>query len=144
MRSMLLWSTAAISARYTVTGVGARLGRGSCPLIGAGFPRAAGHVALRRQITQADVPAHRHARDAVRELARERRKHCFRLRSAGRAIGDQSDAMSACGLTSRQIGDMAKQPADRCAHHMQNVERPDACVSHLRQPLSQSLPFTNH
>jgi hypothetical protein len=38
--------------------------------------------------------------------------------------------MSARSLTPRQIGDMAKQPADRRAEYMQNVERLLASVSH--------------
>src|SRR5436853_228706 len=61
------------------------------------------------KIADPDVAAHRHARDAQRQRAREPCERGFRLRPAGRLVGDQPDPMSARGLTRRQIGDVAKQ-----------------------------------
>ena len=50
--------------------IGAALGAVAVQDIGAGVARALRDMALRRQIAQADVAAHRHAGQAERELRR--------------------------------------------------------------------------
>ena len=93
--------------------------------IGARVARPLRHVALRRKIAQSHVPAHRHARQAERKLAFERIECRIGARAAGRGIRHNADRMPARCLRARKIDHVTKQPADRRAQDMKDLEGPN-------------------
>jgi hypothetical protein len=54
--------------------------------------------------------------------------------SAGAAVGNQSDAVAARGLLAGEIDDMAEQPADGRAKHVQDVQRLHRDTAHRQNP----------
>jgi hypothetical protein len=72
---------------------------------------------------------HRQALKAEREPRREFGQDLFGARPAGRAIGDEADAVAARDLAAGEIEDMAEQTADRRAENVDDVQG-----SHRRHP----------
>src|SRR2546421_322568 len=58
----------------------------------------------------------RHQRALGRQVQKTRR------RAAAYGVRDQSDAVAALSLSAREVDHMAKQPSDRRAQNMQDVE----------------------
>ena len=80
------------------------------------------HMLKGRQVTWPDLAAHRHAGEPMGEHRREIGELRFGLRAAADQIGHHGDPVAALRLSAREVGDMTKQPAHRCAQHMENVE----------------------
>jgi hypothetical protein len=71
----------------------------------------------------ARLPRHRNPEQAERKLRLDCRERLSRALAAGQAVGNEADAVAARGLRAREIEDMTKQPADRRAKYMDDVER---------------------
>jgi hypothetical protein len=69
------------------------------------------------------LPRHRDTEDTQRKLRLDCRERLSRALAAGQAVGNEADAVAARGLRAREIEDMTKQPADRRAKYMDDVER---------------------
>ena len=102
--------------------VGAALGAMAVDHVGADLGGAPCDMRGRPHVAEPDLPAHRDTREAEREVGRQFREHRFGARAAGRRIGDQPDAVSARGLSAREIDHVAEQAADRGAQHVQNLQ----------------------
>ena len=90
--------------------------------IGAGFARPLHHVALRRQIAQSNMPAHRHARQPERKLAAERFECRIGVRSARGGIRHNADPVATRRLRARKVDHVTKQPADRRPQDVQDLQ----------------------
>jgi hypothetical protein len=84
--------------------------------------RSALHVQQRFDVAAAELAAHRHAADAYCKVGRELGELAFRLFAARRGVGNKPNPMSARRLTAREVDDVAEQPSDRSAQHVQDVE----------------------
>ena len=76
--------------------------------IGAAIACALDNVALRRNIAQAHVPAHRHTGQSQRKLSGQRRERSIRARAAGRGIRHDADLVATRGLRTRKIDHVTK------------------------------------
>ena len=90
--------------------------------IGFGLRRASRYVACRRDVAQAQVPAHLYPAHSERELGGKLGKALLRPRTAGRCIGDKAHAVTVRNLPARKVEHMAEKPAYRCAQDVQDIE----------------------
>jgi hypothetical protein len=74
------------------------------------------------QIVGMREPMHRQSGDAERDRGRKIVKDPLGVDPAGRRIDDEADVRAGFGLSAGKIDDMAKQAADRRAHHMQDAQ----------------------
>jgi hypothetical protein len=81
-------------------------------------------MCARSNVRWAELPAHGDTREPQDEIKRQPRQTGFGLFAPGRRIGHELDPVPARNLPTREVEHMAKQPADRRAHHMQNPQRP--------------------
>jgi hypothetical protein len=120
--------------RAAVRGIGAHRAAAGEPRIGAALgPVPVHHVgggradrvpdpAHRGYVAQAEMPAHRHPSDAESEHGRKLGQGRLGPRPAGRRIGHDADPVAGRGLSAHHVDDVAKQPADRSAKHVEDGE----------------------
>ena len=94
-----------------------------------------GYMRNRSGVAQSELPPHRNAHHAERQVASERAKLRVGHRARLGFRGDNTDLVAALGLASRQIDHMTKQPADRSPQDMQDLE-----VRRLRHAQNQRSP----
>ncbi len=82
------------------------------------------HREDRRDIAGADRARHRYPNHAEREIGSQRRYPFFLERTAGRGIADEADSVPGPVLRVGEVGDVAKDAADRAASDMDDVDIP--------------------
>jgi hypothetical protein len=92
--------------------------------VGAGVAQRPADAAHRRDVAYAEMPAHRHPRDAERERRHQRGQRRFRPFAAGRRIRHDADAVAGRRLGAHQVDHVTKQSTDRRAEHVQDGEGP--------------------
>ena len=92
------------------------------------------HMLRAAQIAQPEMPGERVLGNAEGEVMSKRGQHFIGTRAASRTVHDQTDVMAASGLSARKIDNMAKQPAQRGAKDMQNVQRTRGRCLHASKP----------
>jgi hypothetical protein len=102
--------------------IGAAFGTVPVQHFGTRVGGPARHMRDRGHVTRTDLPAHGHTAHAERKQRRQVRERGFRPGAAGGRVDDEADPVPALRLAARQIEHMPKQPADRGAQHVQDVE----------------------
>ena len=104
------------------SGIGAALCAVAMDYIRSKLLRSVLDVQQRFDVAAAEMAAHRHAADAQCKVRRELRELAFRLFAARRSVGNKPNAMSTRRLAACEIDDVAEQPPDRSAQHVQDIE----------------------
>ena len=81
------------------------------------------NMRARSNVRWAELPAHGDTREPQGEIRSQPCQTGFGVFAPGRRIGHEPDPVPARNLPAREVEHMAKQPADRRTHHMQNPER---------------------
>jgi hypothetical protein len=81
------------------------------------------NMRARSNVRCAELPAHGDTRKPQGEIRSQPCQTGFGLFAPGRRIGREPDPVPARNLPTREVEHMAKQPADRRTHYMQNPER---------------------
>jgi hypothetical protein len=86
---------------------------------GRGTPR---NMSKRAAIEQSGLATHRHTGNAEIQNRPDLRERTVCRLAAGGAVRDDADGMTTRPLLARKVEDMAKQPAKRAPHHVQNTK----------------------
>ena len=103
-------------------GEGAAFGAVAVHDVGLGRANAARDMVAGGKIGRTERPLNGGQRQAERQRRRQAGEHRLGGVAAGQAVGNDADAMAARDLALHQIGDVAKQPADRRAQNVKNIE----------------------
>ena len=102
-------------------GVGSALGAMAMDHVGRNGTCAPCDMRYGSKIARARLTTHRYPSDVERKLLREIIQGGFGLRSASRAVGDQTNPMPARRLPTCEISHVPEKPAHRRAQYVKNV-----------------------